>query len=99
MECKDKFGAKGCVYESGELIANILLYQPDFRETPAPQKLGRRYCYMLNEGSDTCYVRDNSNSTEQPSIPDSTEQSPIVDSTEQSPFNSKDRRSIDWWSK
>ena len=54
---------------------------------------------MLNEGSDTCYVRDNSNSTEQPSIPDSTEQSPIVDSTEQSPINSEDRRSIDWWSK
>ena len=62
-ECREKFGADGCVYESGGQIVNIQFYQADFRETPAPLKLARRYCYKLREGSDTCYVHGNTTSS------------------------------------
>ena len=73
-----------------------------FRETPAPQKLARRYCYKLNEGTDICYVRGNTTSTEPMPSESSTEPQdtkepqPILHSTEPQPIlNSTDPKPSD----
>ena len=61
-------------------------YQADCRETPAPQKLARRYCYKLNEGTDACFVRGNTTSTEPTTRENSTEPKPTENVSEQNPL-------------